>query len=286
MNRTPSATTPRIGVAWTDPAQQAGASQLARTLGLPLAEATEQFDCILHLTPLHLELSCPGHPSLRGSVRVDFVRGSAGYRRRQGGGEVLIRALGHKKNRRTVILDATGGWGEDALVMAVHGCEIHLVERNPVVSALLRDGIRRASEHPDTRDIASRLHLIAGDSLRVMERFARQGRLVDAIYLDPMFPDRTKAAKVKKKSQVLQLLAGRDNDADRLLAPALQSARNRVVVKRPRSAPFLAGTPPSHSYRGRTIRFDVYLIDVSKQGLPADTTPAGPRGRRENDAVS
>lgn len=250
------------GVAWTDPAQRAAAGELARSLGLPVAGDAEDFAFILRLTPLHLELLCPGHPSLPGAVRVDFVRGPAGYRRRHGGGETLIRALGHKTSQRTVVMDATGGWGDDALVMAVHGCEVLLVERHPVVAALLRDGLRRAAGHPDTKDIAAAIHLTAGDSLQAMHRFRTSGRAVDVVYLDPMFPVRRKTAKVRKKLQMLQLLVGPEDGGELLLPAALQTAQKRVVVKRPLSAPFLGGLRPTHSYRGRTIRFDVYRQPV------------------------
>jgi 16S rRNA (guanine1516-N2)-methyltransferase len=264
MKRSFPATAPRIGICWTDPSLKAGAERFAGRLGLPLAVEPERFDFLLRLTPSRLELSCPGHPSLTGPTLVDFVHGTAGYRRRHGGGEVLLRALGHKANARTVVMDATGGWGDDALVMAAHGCEVRLVERHPVVAALLQDGIRRASEHPDTGNIIRRIHLVNGDSLQVMEQYRAQEEEVDVIYLDPMFPLRSKSAKVKKKLQVLQLLIGRESDSDRLLTAALQTARKRVVVKRHATAPFLGESCPSHSYRGRTTRFDVYLADPSR----------------------
>lgn len=262
MDRSSSKTPPRIGIAWTDPSLEGKARQLARTLGL-LPDPGQQCDVVLQLTPSRLELSCPGHPSLNGPVAVDFVRGPAGYRRRRGGSEVLLRALGHKANRRTVVMDATGGWGDDALVMAAHGCEVLVVERHPVLAALLLDGIRRASEHPATGKIAGRMRLVRGDSLQVMDRLRAQGTVIDVVYLDPKFPERSKSAKVKKKLQILQLLLiGRENDADPLLDAALRTARKRVVVKRPATAPPLGGALPSHSFRGRTVRFDVYLTDI------------------------
>ncbi len=52
---------------------------------------------------------------------------------------------------------------------------------------------------------------------------------------------------------------GGDDDADQLLPPALAAARCRVVVKRPRKAPFLAGRAPSHQLSGKTSRYDVYV---------------------------
>jgi 16S rRNA (guanine1516-N2)-methyltransferase len=74
-----------------------------------------------------------------------------------------------------------------------------------------------------------------------------------------MFPERRKSALVKKELQLLQLLAQPDSAPERLLAAALEVARQRVVVKRPLKAPCLTALSPSHSLSGKTVRFDVYL---------------------------
>ena len=81
----------------------------------------------------------------------------------------------------------------------------------------------------------------------------------DVVYLDPMFPEPDKRAKAKKEMAAFQSLIGGDTDADTLLEPARRVARQRVVVKRPRSAPWLAGQKPDFSYDGESTRFDAYL---------------------------
>jgi 16S rRNA (guanine1516-N2)-methyltransferase len=82
----------------------------------------------------------------------------------------------------------------------------------------------------------------------------------DAIYLDPMFPHKKKSALVKKEMRLFQHLLGPDDDADRLLEPAIQLAQKRVVVKRPDYAPFLADKKPSMQIKSKKHRFDVYLM--------------------------
>ena len=59
--------------------------------------------------------------------------------------------------------------------------------------------------------------------------------------------------------QLLQRLLGEEADPAELLEAARASATERVVVKRPRRAPPLAGTAPHHSLTGRSTRFDVYV---------------------------
>ena len=43
-----------------------------------------------------------------------------------------------------------------------------------------------------------------------------------------------------------------------LLAAALALAANRVVVKRPRKAPAIAGNKPAYALEGQSSRFDIY----------------------------
>jgi 16S rRNA (guanine1516-N2)-methyltransferase len=259
--QTSAARTPRVGIACSLPALEEQAANLAQSLGLFPRTGNEEPDLVLHLTERHLELRCPGNPDLTGSVLAEFVTGAAGYRRRHGGNEMLLRAVGFKEGRTMTVLDATGGLGRDAFILASRGCTVQLAERHPVIGALLADGLRRALLHPETREAAAGITLRIADSRQLLAAIAREGQQVEVVYLDPMFPQRSKSAKVKKELQMLQMLADREEDAGELLAAALLAAGSRVVVKRPRSAPSLPGPAPSHSHSGSTTRFDVYLLN-------------------------
>lgn len=197
--------------------------------------------------------------------RVDFVGGAKGHRRKFGGGkgQSIAKAVGLNKRASLAILDATAGMGGDAFVLACLGCHVTLLERSPIVRALLSDGLRRAQMHGAASDqalveIISRMHLVAGDSLVLLAA----GHLPqpDVVYLDPMFPERRKTAEAKKDMQFFHALVGRDEDANGLLAPALALARHRVVVKRPRVAPYLLGREPGFQLIGKANRFDVYPL--------------------------
>ncbi|MFZ5798608.1 MAG: hypothetical protein C4563_00305 [Desulfobulbus sp.] len=262
---------PRISVACSLPALRAQADRLAASLGLRLADDQTGTDLLLRLTERHLELLSPGNRELTGAVFVEFVVGKAGYRRRQGGREMLLRAVGCKAKQPRKVLDATGGLGRDAFILADHGCTVRVVERHPVIAALLADGLRRALGHPETGEAAARITLTLADSRHILADMARTGEQLDVVYLDPMFPPRSKSAKVKKDLRILQLLTGPEEDGGTLLAAALQTAAARVVVKRPKGAPALPGPAPSHSHAGATTRFDVYLRPAGG-GRPA----AGP----------
>jgi 16S rRNA (guanine1516-N2)-methyltransferase len=99
------------------------------------------------------------------------------------------------------------------------------------------------------------MSLFEGDFLKAN----LQNGVWDTVYLDPMFPKVRKSALVKKDMQVLQTLLTDDGFGSQMLAHAKRFARNRVVVKRGKSSPFLSEVEPDIQYPGSSHRFDVYL---------------------------
>ena len=181
---------------------------------------------------------------------VDFSSSIWQKRRDAGKKQGLVRACKPAEGVR--ILDATAGWGRDAAVLASFGAEVHMLERQPVMAALLADGLSRMSHQPAPSLVLS---LLAMDAKNYLQMLATVD-YPDVIYIDPMHPARQKSALVKKDMQALQQLIGADNDACDLIQLAITRARQRVVVKWPqRLAPLL---PPTLSISGKTVRFDVY----------------------------
>ncbi|NCG09308.1 MAG: class I SAM-dependent methyltransferase, partial [Verrucomicrobia bacterium] len=183
-------------------------------------------------------------------IQADFCDATTDYRRTRGGGksQMIAKAVGLKDSTRPRVLDGTAGLGADGFVLASLGCEVHLLERNPLVHALLADGIERgkASDLQEISEIMNRMHLLTvADALECLASTNATPE-ADVIYLDPMFPERDKSALVKKSMRVFHDFVGSDSDSDALLPLALERAGSRVVVKRPRHAPPLAGVTPSH----------------------------------------
>jgi 16S rRNA (guanine1516-N2)-methyltransferase len=210
--------------------------------------------------PSHLELRQLDEPKV-GAVKVDFTSDALTFRRLHGGGkkESIAKAIGLKGKDSLQVLDATAGLGRDAFVLASLGCVVDMIERSPVVAALLQDGLERAAVDIElSRWLPTRMQLYHGVAKELLINW--QGTQPDVVYLDPMFPHRKKSAAVKKEMRLFQQLLGPDEDADLLLEPALALAKNRVVVKRPSGAPFLAGKKPQIEMLGKANRFDVYLI--------------------------
>lgn len=201
-------------------------------------------------------------------VRVDFSEGKAAHRRRYGGGkgQAIAKAVGLNKGFIPHVMDCTAGLGGDAFVLASLGCTVTMFERSPIAHLLLSDGLTRAlGSAKDSGDeallkVVTRLRLSQGDAVNHLEVLLRAKERIDVIYLDPMFPERKKSASVKKEMHVFHSVIGADEDADKLLAPALACARYRVVVKRPKIAPFLAAREPSFQLLGKSSRYDIYTI--------------------------
>jgi 16S rRNA (guanine1516-N2)-methyltransferase len=198
-----------------------------------------------------LELVARHHPNY-GAVCADWTSPEARRRVHAGRKQLLARAVGLHRERELAILDATAGLGRDAFTLAALGAQVTLAERHPTVVALLEDARARALRDPAAADAAARTAIVHADGRKLMGPPAR----FDVVYLDPMYPERGKAL-AKKELQLLRELTGGDADADALLEAA--NARRRVVVKRPLSAPPLAGREPSLALTGTQARFDIYL---------------------------
>lgn len=232
--------------------------QISNKWGFTIRPPEIQDKFVLELSDGSLQLRKCDDPKF-GSIYVDFCSGRSGHRRKYGGGtsEAIARAVGLKKGARPSVLDATAGMGSDAFVLASLGCHVHMIERSPIMAALLEDGLARAKLDVKIGPwVSQRLSLSFGDS---REYFSYLPFKPDVVYLDPMFPEKGKSALVKKEMQVLKVLIGADNDADALLPVAFKVAKNRVVVKRPMQANYLAGKKPNTSIKSRNYRFDVYI---------------------------
>lgn len=210
-------------------------------------------DVTLTREPDGLTLSGDGQ-----ALRADLTRMIPRLRPANLSREMLVRAARVKgADGPLMAVDATAGFGEDALLLAATGFSVELYERDAVIAALLRDALERAASVPELATAVARMRLVEGDSVEALPRLARQP---DIVLLDPMFPARRKDALTKKKFQLLHLLERPCDDEEALLEAALAARPRKVVVKRPLKGPFLAGRKPDYSLRGKAIRYDCIVV--------------------------
>ncbi|MBA3582833.1 MAG: class I SAM-dependent methyltransferase [Gammaproteobacteria bacterium] len=236
-------------------------SQWDQQWNIPLSLATENLsaDFLLMLTKQRLELRDNRADAIGGAVYVDFVEGKAGFRRQhEGRQQALARAIGLKGLQHPHIIDATAGLGRDAFVLASLACEVTLLERSPILAALLQDGLNRARAEAALNAITTNMRIIHTNSIDYLQHAPNVER-VHAIYIDPMYPGRKKSALVKKEMRVARALVGDDPDAALLLRHAIRTTVQRVVVKRPNEAPALADLKPHAQIPGKTTRYDIYF---------------------------
>jgi 16S rRNA (guanine1516-N2)-methyltransferase len=235
-----------------------------------------------------LYLGLPDEPDA-GVLCVDFNEPALQHRiSRSLSSEALVKAMGQRPHplstphplqseelpraTSTHVIDATAGLGLDAFILACAGWHVTLIEQSTLIHALLEDGIKRGLLCSDqesstaqlTRAALSRMYLCpVGSSLDILPTLPE----AHAIYLDPMFPDREKSARVKKNRYLLQQLHGEEASGNHLLPLALTLTR-KVVVKRPLRALPLENIKPSAAIKGKTSRFDIYAGSNNRLMIP------------------
>jgi len=199
----------------------------------------------------------PRDKSMGNPVVVDFSSGTIGFRGRQNvRQELLVKAvLGRDKKTTPHVLDMTGGLGRDSFILACAGCKVTTLERNPLVFLLLSDGLYRAAMDFELQHIVQSIDLHFCDAV-----VAPGSANYDVVYMDPMFPERTKSALVKKEMRVFRDVVGEDVDVNQLFEQARNVAGKKVIVKRPRKSAFIKDKKPTYSVEGRSSRFDVYQV--------------------------
>jgi len=266
---------PTLVVAARGPESQTAAGAIADSLGTSVIEPTDSMDtshwCLWVDGESELSLQRPDGVHWC----VDFTNQKIQRRAQEHNraSQPIIKALGLQKIKSSdyanwKILDGTAGAGTDAWMLASVGASVTMVEQNAVLHTLLQAGIRAALNDPSTQGTASRLSLVH-DSIETV--LSTPSSFVDteinAIYLDPMYPDRRSTAAVKKPMQFIQALVGKGPDPINTLRQCLNYLRasnlSRVVVKRPAEAsPLLASTDWDGqlvSINAGAVRFDVYL---------------------------
>jgi 16S rRNA (guanine1516-N2)-methyltransferase len=242
-----------------DTARTSSAECLALKLQLPIVHHEDKSAFVLAFTTEQLELRIP--LSKMKPIYVDFLSTETTQRlkKSQGKNELIARAVGIKGSFLPSIVDATAGLGGDAIVLAYLGCQVDMVERSPVIWALLNDGLERAIRKKP--ELVKKITLHLDEASHFLQN---KKEPLEVVYLDPMFPERLKSALVKKEMRILKNIVGSDEDAAELFAIARQCASKRVVIKRPRHAPTLTSEKPGAVFKAKACRFDVYFTDKSQ----------------------
>lgn len=172
--------------------------------------------------------------------------------------ELLLKACKLKacqSNEPMRVIDATAGFGIDGLILASTGARVTLIEQNPILFLLLKAEQHKMSQHPNWQKLMSRMDIIYGDSGKILHTLDK----VDLIYLDPMFPSDSYKGLVNKHMQVLhQYINPPSFDDEVALFETAIAHCDKLVIKRPISAPNFANINPMQSVSNDIVRFDKY----------------------------
>lgn len=200
-----------------------------------------------------VELRLSSHIHKKG-ILVDFST----IDRRIGAGNLskkqqLPKAIGDY----TTVIDATAGFGKDAMLLTLMGYNVIAIEQSPIISVLLRDGLYRAQLNTELDEaIGGRLQFVESNSINHFSKIENP----EVIYIDPMFPPKKKKSALPPGHiQALQSIVGHENPKETTLMfeAALQTATQRIVIKRPTHSQHIKNNPVA-VHEGKTIRYDVY----------------------------
>ena len=251
---------PRIVIAYSDSEPTSVENSLAQILKLDLCQHQqidgEVIDFYLFIDENGLALQATTKPA-PGPLRVEF---SKLHKRIADAllNQNLLKACGVRKANRPSVLDATAGLGTDSFLLTAAGCCVQALEVNPIVYALLSDGFERYKQlGKQEQELISRLKI---RNENFLDTNASRGK-VEVVYLDPMFPPKSKTAQVKKGMAYVQNLIGSDCQGEKMFEIAKKYAQERVVVKRAKSSPNITENQSDITFKGSSSRFDVYLIN-------------------------
>lgn len=232
----------------SDPHFRRQAKLLAEKLKLPMAGTlpSGSVAALLRYDQRGLNIVLPEPINM--SYVVDFESSRSAHRLRHRQRELLLRAVSGQ-----TVCDLTCGFATDAFVLAASGMQVAAVEQNPIIFELLQDAkLRLENSNPE---LAARISFYNCTAEYWLEH---NTHTYDNIYLDPMFPERKKSAKVKKPAQILQFLNDDMPLTDWNSLPLFAHCK-RVVIKRPLHAENLLQRKPTFTQAGKTCRFDVFL---------------------------
>ena len=116
---------------------------------------------------------------LNTSISIDFLKGTLAHRQQFGGGrgQAIAKAIGMRSGVTPSVLDTTAGMAGDAFVLATLGCSITLLERSPIIFALIEDAVQRASLNESFSEILEQGFIIVNRDANDIHKRADRGRM-------------------------------------------------------------------------------------------------------------
>ncbi|MED5274933.1 MAG: class I SAM-dependent methyltransferase [Pseudomonadota bacterium] len=157
------------------------------------------------------------------------------------------------KKKGSTILDCTAGFGRDSYILAKLGFDVTMIEKNPIATLMLNNGIKNLLSETD---IYKRLKLIHGDSYEYLKLSDKQ---YDYIYIDFMFEKLKNTTLASKDDETLKLISRDKENRIRLLNIAKIKCRERVVVKNHIHNSSIIGVTPDYQIKTKLINYHIFM---------------------------
>ena len=160
-----------MGVVAASLSDRLRAGEIAQQFDVPLLDSSirsrdlKEGHGVLQLNQGILSVRLTGR-GVPGAVSIDFADKSMANRRRAGHNELLGKAVGWKQVHAPAVLDATGGYGRDAFLLADLGCNVTVCERDPIMALMFHEALSRAAASCDDWlvSVTAKMRLVPSDA--------------------------------------------------------------------------------------------------------------------------
>tara|TARA_B100001113_G_scaffold324269_1_gene295784 strand:+ start:1771 stop:2457 length:687 start_codon:yes stop_codon:yes gene_type:complete len=162
-----------------------------------------------------------------------------------------------KKNNLN-ILDCTGGFARDASIISSLGHQVTLIEKNPIITMLLKEAINKTDSH-EIQNIFNNISIKFGNCLD----FIRQtNRTYDYVYFDFMF-NINQSALPSKRDQFLRKLTTNDIEISKnIIKETMQRMKCKIIIKEHVKSNDYQDLNIINIYREKVVKYN--LIDYKK----------------------
>lgn len=149
------------------------------------------------------------------------------------------------------ILDCTGGFAKDAAILASLGNKVTLIERDPLIMALLISAKKNIKDH-NLKSVFNRIRNRLGNCINFIRNTTKQ---FDYVYFDFMF-NISKSSLPSKKEQFLRKIVKNDiNENLEIVQETLQRLSSKIIIKEHISSNDYKGFDVINTYRGKSVKY-------------------------------
>ena len=158
--------------------------------------------------------------------------------------DIFWKIFSHKNSK---ILDCTGGFGRDAILLDSMGHSVTMIEYSPIVAMMLKNALLRSKNKS--------ISFFFGNAYDYMKHSIQK---FDYIYLDFMFEKSKRKSLSSKDDETLKLISFQDNNKNKIIQMAQKISNKKVIVKEPTNS-ISNLFKPNHIIKTKLLDYKIYL---------------------------